>query len=57
MVNQKRLIRVSSCSECPYNGKCPAFKKLTKKQIVFINLSDSVPANFMLKDCHLEEEA
>ena len=55
MKSQKRIIRVSSCSDCPLQGKCKAWKNLTKKERVFISISNSVPHDFMLSKCELEE--
>lgn len=55
MKSQKRIIRVNSCSECPFQGECKAWKALTKKQRVFISIGSGVPHDFMLKDCDLEE--
>lgn len=55
MKSQKRIIRVNSCADCPFQGKCKAWKALTKKERVFISISNSVPHDFMLKNCDLEE--
>ncbi len=52
---QNRFIRVTSCNECPLDQNCKAWKQLTKQQKVFLNLSNSVPVNFMLTNCPLEQ--
>jgi len=56
MNNQKRIIKVTNCNECPFCGQCAAWQKLTKKQIVTLNLGVGIPADFMLAECHLEAE-
>ncbi len=50
-----KLIKVSSCGNCPHNGTCAAWTALTRKQRVTLTISNSIPHNFILKDCHLEE--
>ena len=51
-----KLIRVKSCSDCPYHGKCKSWKKLNSKQRTYLSISNSVPHDFMLKDCELEDD-
>jgi len=50
-----KIIKVDSCNNCPYNGACKSWKKLTSKQRVYLTISNSIPINFMLKDCELED--
>ena len=52
---QNRFIRVTCCADCPLNGECKAWKKLDSKAKTFLNLSNSVPVDFMLTDCPLEQ--
>ena len=54
-MSQQRIIRVSSCIACPFYGNCSSWNKLTKQQKVYISIGNSVPHDFMLKDCELEE--
>jgi hypothetical protein len=48
----KKMIIVTTCDDCPYNGGCPAWKKLTSEQRVTLTLSIGLGA-FILKGCHL----
>lgn len=56
MSNQNRIIRVNCCNACPLSGDCKEWKKLTKKQKVYLALSNDVPVDFMLSGCPLEED-
>lgn len=51
-----KVIRVDSCANCPFYGECDAWKKLSSKQRVLIMLMACVPQDYMLKDCHLEDD-
>lgn len=48
-----KVIKIKSCDDCPYNGGCEAWKKLTSKQRVSLMLQ-ARPA-FILKGCHLDD--
>jgi hypothetical protein len=51
----RKQIIVEKCDDCPYNGGCAAWKKLTGKQRVTLAIGVGV-GDFILKDCHLEDE-
>ncbi len=51
-----KIIKITSCSECPYHGTCKAWKKLTKSQKVCLTYSNSTPRSFILSACHLTTE-
>jgi hypothetical protein len=51
----KKQIIIDSCQECPFECGCEAWKNLTRKQRVTLTISNSVPQNFILKTCPLED--
>jgi len=51
-----KIIKVSCCADCPFHGKCKAWKKLTKQERVILTFGASIPQDFLLKTCHLEDE-
>lgn len=51
-----KVIKVSCCADCPFNMKCEAWYALTSKARVYLTISNSVPHDMILKDCHLEDE-
>ena len=51
----KKQIIVTDCQSCPFDSNCEAWKKLTRKQRVTLTISNSVPQNFILKTCPLED--
>lgn len=51
----RKKIVVTKCLSCPLWGKCYACKKLTKRERFIITFGNGV-GDFILKDCHLENE-
>ncbi len=51
-----KVIKVASCQDCPHEGKCKAWKKLTREQRVMLSIGNSTPATFTLAGCHLEDD-
>lgn len=51
-----KLIRIKSCQECPYNGECQSWRKLSSAQRVTLTYGVGVPDDFILKDCHLDDD-
>ena len=49
-----KTLNIASCDDCPYNGECAAFKKLTKQQRFKLACGVGV-GKFILKDCHLSD--
>ena len=55
MANPTRQILVTCCNDCPFNMKCKAWKGMSRKDKVYLNLSSNVPHDFMLAKCPLDE--
>lgn len=55
-MSQNKVIYVNSCAECPFNGNCKAWKKLSSKDRVYLTIGNSVPQDMMLKACPLEDK-
>ena len=55
MSNQKKQIIIEFCDECPFEGECKAWNKLTRPQRVKITIGVGV-GRFILKDCHLDNK-
>lgn len=53
MTNPTKIIEVTACSNCPFEGKCSAWKPLTRMQRVTLMTSNSVPHDMMLEKCPL----
>lgn len=53
MGNPIRIIEVTCCADCPFHGKCKAWRNLTSKERVTLTISSSIPHDMMLKDCPL----
>lgn len=51
-----KIIKVKSCQECPYNGKCKAWKNLAPRQRVMLSIGNDTPHEFILSKCELEDE-
>lgn len=51
-----KIIKIKSCSGCPYHGKCKAWKKLASQARLLLAISNRVPNDFILKDCPLEDD-
>ncbi len=51
-----KVIRISGCFECPHNGKCSAWKSLTRGQRVALTIGNNIPHDMMLKNCPLDDE-
>lgn len=49
-----KIIVVTSCDDCPFNGACPAWKKLTSEQRISLTLGVGI-GDFVLRECHLED--
>lgn len=49
-----KIIRVTSCQDCPFHGTCKAWKALTRKQRVQLTIGNSTPQTFILAKCELE---
>ena len=49
---ERKMIVVDSCDNCPYHGKCEAWRSLTKKQ-KFSLLCGVGLKSFILKGCPL----
>ncbi len=49
----KKII-VTHCFECPYSGKCSAWKKLSKKDRFALTVGVGT-GKFILKDCELDD--
>lgn len=52
----KRVIEIEKCTDCPYWGKCKAYKQLTPKQKFTLKTGCGV-GDFILKGCHLDEHS
>ncbi len=50
-----KIIKINSCNECPYNGVCTAWKKLTAEQRFKLTCGVGVQP-FILKGCILEDD-
>ena len=50
---ERKKITISGCFNCPFNGKCVAFKKLSNKVKVSLALSTSCSKPFILSGCPL----
>lgn len=50
-----KVINIYSCNDCPFNGGCQAWKKLSRKQRVTLALGMGVQREFILRDCHLDD--
>lgn len=51
-----KMIKVGSCSDCPFNGGCKAWRKLTSAQRIRVTLGVGVSNDFILKGCHLDDD-
>ena len=51
-----KIIKIESCQTCPYEGKCEAYKSLTRKQRVMLSIGNNTPTDFILAKCHLADE-
>ena len=51
-----KIIKVKSCEICPFYGSCKAWTSLTRDQRVYLAIGISTLIDFILKDCHLEDE-
>lgn len=54
MESSKVVIIIDDCVFCPFVGKCTPWKKLTKKQRLYLKISNNV-GKFILKGCPLPD--
>ena len=54
MYNERKIIIVDCCGNCPFNGKCDPWLRLTKTQRVTLYLGNNVKP-FILKGCPLPD--
>lgn len=53
----KKIIVIESCTECPLQKECKAWKALTAKQRVSLLIGVGVPGKFILKNCPLPDDS
>jgi len=51
-----KIIKVTACNNCPFEGQCKAWKSLTRAQRLQITIGNSTPHNFILAKCHLDDD-
>ena len=51
----KKMIVVECCQKCPFEGECSSWKKLDAKTRMTLAIGNSIPQEFMLKDCPLDD--
>ena len=53
-MNIKKMIIVDYCDNCPFEGKCAAWKAKTRQQRVALTIGVGV-GSFILKGCPLQD--
>lgn len=54
MYKERKIIVVDSCDTCPFNGKCEAWKLLTRQQKIKLAIGNGV-GKFILNGCPLPD--